>query len=405
MGFEAQCDRGASPCPVCGQASEAPFVEVDGLPAHVGVLWRSAAGAAAAPRGPMRMHCCAGCGYVWNAAFDPGLLDYEQEYDNALHGSSLFREFEAATVAHLVERYGLKGREVVEVGCGDGRFLGLLCTAGDNRGVGFEPGARAERRAPEADERVDVLAEAYTADHPRRGGDLLAARQVLEHMADPVGFLATLRRGIGERGTALYVDVPNGARLTDDLAFWDLMYEHCGSYVEPALRAAAEAAGFAVMEVRPAHSGQFLVLEATPAPVAGTAGAAGGPAPRRPDEAAPYVERVARFGAAFGRRVAEWRDRLAEHARRGRTVVAWGAGGRAVNFFNTVGIGPEVAAVVDLNPAKQHTFLAGTGHEVVPPARLVDLDPDVVIVVNGVYADEVRRDLERAGLAPAVEVA
>lgn len=395
--------RESSGCPACARPAAEPFVEVGGLPVHVGVLWRTAADAVAAPRGPMRMVLCPSCGYVWNAAFDPGLLDYEQDYDNALHGSALFRRFEAATVEHLVERYRLRGRTVVEVGCGDGRFLGLLCAAGASRAVGFEPGYRPERRSPEAGERVAILAEPYTADHPDRGADLLAVRQVLEHMADPVGFLRTLRAGIGDRDTALYVDVPNGARLTEDMAFWDLMYEHCGSYVTPALRQVAEAAGFAVTAVRSAHAGQFLALEARPARNGEAA-----PPDRAgvADELASHVERAARFGAAFDRRVGQWREQLADHARHGATVVAWGAGGRAVNFFNTVGIGPEVAAVVDLNPAKQHTYLAGTGHEIVPPERLTeDLRPDVVIVVNGVYADEVRADLGARGLVPKLEVA
>jgi SAM-dependent methyltransferase len=388
-------------CPACAQPAAEPFVEVEGLPVHVGVLWRTAADAVAAPRGPLRMVLCVRCGYVWNTAFDPGLLDYEQDYDNALHGSALFRRFEAATVEHLVERYQLRGRTVAEVGCGDGRFLGLLCAAGAARAVGFEPGYRPERRSPEASDQVEILAVPYSADHPDRGADLVAVRQVLEHMADPVGFLRTLRAGIGDRDTALYVDVPNGARITDDLAFWDLMYEHCGSYVTPALRQVAAAAGFAVTAVRPAHAGQFLVLEARPAGV-------GAPPDRAEvaDEVASHVDRAARFGAAFERRVAQWREQLADHARHGATVVAWGAGGRAVNFFNTVGIGPEVAAVVDLNPAKQHTYLAGTGHEIVPPDRLTeDLRPDVVIVVNGVYADEVRTDLGARGLVPKIEVA
>jgi SAM-dependent methyltransferase len=395
-----------SACPACARPSTSPFVEIDGLPVHVGVLWRTSDAAAAAPRGPMHMHVCAGCAYVWNAAFDPGLLDYEQEYDNALHGSALFRRFEAAMVEHLVERYDLHGKTVVEVGCGDGRFLGLLAAAGGNDAVGFEPGYRPERRAAGVPDGVEVLAEPYTADHPRRAGDLVATRQVLEHMDDPVGFLRTIRRGIGDRATALYVDVPNGAELLDQFACWDLMYEHCGVYVEPALRHVAAAAGFAVTDVRPAHSGQFLVLEATPAP-AGPGGDDDGADAPAPDaaEVAHWAERATAFGDAFRRRVDGWRTRLAEYREQGLTVVAWGAGGRGSTFFSTVGIGAEVAAVVDLNPAKQGTFLAGTGHEIVAPERLVGLGPDVVIVVNRVYADEVRADVDRLGLSPKVEVA
>ena len=403
IGGEGRRFGGGGECPVCARPGDRPFVEVEGLPVHVGVLWREAEAARRAPRGAMHMHVCRGCGFVWNRAFDASLLDYEQPYDNALHGSGLFRAFEAATVDHLVERHGLAGKAVAEVGCGDGRFLGLLCAAGAAAGVGFEPGYRPERRSPVAGDAVTILAEPYTAEHPRRAADLVATRQVLEHMEDPVAFLGTIRRGIGDRATALYVDVPNGAELLAEHAHWDLMYEHCGSYVEPALRAVAEAAGFRPLDVRPAHAGQFLVLEAEPA--LGWPSPTGGASPRREAEVAPYVARAGEFGDSLRRRVDGWRERLAGYARGGQTVVAWGVGGRAATFFNVVGIGDEVAAVVDLNPAKQHTFLAGTGHEIVPPDRLTAIDPDVVIVVNRVYADEVRADLDGMGLTPKVEVA
>ncbi len=108
--------------------------------------------------------------------------------------------------------------------------------------------------------------------------------------------------------------MPNGAELLAEHAHWDLMYEHCGSYVEPALRAVAEAAGFRPLDVRPAHAGQFLVLEAEPAP--GGTSPTGGASPRREAEVAPYVARAAEFGDSLRRRVDGWRERLAGYARR-----------------------------------------------------------------------------------------
>ena len=68
------------------------------------------------------------------------------------------------------------------------------------------------------------------------------------------------------------------------------MYEHCGSWVEPALRTAAAAAGFAVSDVRAAHSGQFLVLEAEPV------GEGEAKAEVGPDDVAPLVAAAAAFG-------------------------------------------------------------------------------------------------------------
>ena len=42
-------------------------------------------------------------------------------------------------VLDLIRRYDLRGKEVIEIGCGKGEFLSLLCEVGDNRGVGFDP--------------------------------------------------------------------------------------------------------------------------------------------------------------------------------------------------------------------------------------------------------------------------
>jgi hypothetical protein len=57
---------------------------------------------------------------------------------------------------------------------------------------------------------------------------------------------------------------------------------------------------------------------------------------------------------------------------------------------------------VDINPHKHGKFLAGTGHEIVAPEFLTQYKPDVVIVMNPIYCDEIRADLGRLGLSPQV---
>ena len=59
---------------------------------------------------------------------------------------------------------------------------------------------------------------------------------------------------------------------------------------------------------------------------------------------------------------------------------------------------------MDVNPSKHGMFMPGTGHEIVPPERLVALAPDLVIVLNPAYAAEIARDIQAMGLNPAVEV-
>ena len=61
-----------------------------------------------------------------------------------------------------------------------------------------------------------------------------------------------------------------------------------------------------------------------------------------------------------------------------------------------------VEHVVDINSRKQGTFLPGTGQQIVSPDTLIDYRPDVVIVMNPIYQEEVRRDLELRGLGSQI---
>jgi hypothetical protein len=57
---------------------------------------------------------------------------------------------------------------------------------------------------------------------------------------------------------------------------------------------------------------------------------------------------------------------------------------------------------VDINPYRQGHFLPGSGLPIVAPAFLADYRPDVVIVMNPVYREEIARDLETMGAAPVL---
>jgi hypothetical protein len=86
--------------------------------------------------------------------------------------------------------------------------------------------------------------------------------------------------------------------------------------------------------------------------------------------------------------------------RDGLRMVIWGAGSKGVAFLTTLKIRDEIAYAVDINPYKHGTYMAGTGHEIVGPAFLRKYQPDVVIVMNPIYREDIRQDLNRMGLTP-----
>ncbi len=63
-------------------------------------------------------------------------------------------------------------------------------------------------------------------------------------------------------------------------------------------------------------------------------------------------------------------------------------------------MGEELTAIVDINPHKHGKFLAGSGREILGPDSLRTLRPDIVLLMNSIYTEEVRNDLTSRGLRP-----
>ena len=76
----------------------------------------------------------------------------------------------------------------------------------------------------------------------------------------------------------------------------------------------------------------------------------------------------------------------------------WGGGSKAVAFLTTLGVTNEIAYAVDINPRRSGTFLAGGGQQIVAPEFLRDYRPDVVIIMNPIYRDEIQAALADMGV-------
>jgi hypothetical protein len=97
------------------------------------------------------------------------------------------------------------------------------------------------------------------------------------------------------------------------------------------------------------------------------------------------------------RRQHEWSELLAELSS-SEIVAVWGAGAKGVTFANLVDPDREmVTCLVDMNPAKQGAYVAGTGHPIVGPAALAGLGVTYALLLNPNYELEVQSLLEKTG--------
>jgi len=199
-----------------------------------------------------------------------------------------------------------------------------------------------------------------------------------------------VRRSIGERNdTIVFFEVPDISRVLREQAFWDIYYEHCSYFSLGSLARVFRMTGFEVLDLAKDFDDQYLLIEARPGD-----GSSGKSFPQEND-LEELTQEVKQFQQTFPDRVKAWKDMLGTIKDCGKKAVIWGSGSKAVAFLTTMGIRHEIEYIVDINPFKHGKFLAGTGHEIVPPDFLKEYRPDVVIAMNAIYRDEIQRDLGR----------
>jgi len=377
-------------CSNCGWAQASVLFEARNVPVHVCVQYDTAAEARSCARGDIRILRCGRCGSIANSAFDPALVHYSGCYENSLHCSPAFQQFAHSLALELVERHSLHDADIIEIGCGRGEFLELLCGLGPNRGVGFDHSR--PQGPPQANTAVRFVRDFYTESYSSLPARFYVCRHVLEHVPQPWQFLRQLRSIIGDRPEVrLYFEVPNAARVLRTMSMWDMIYEHCSYFTTGSLARLFAEAGFDVLSATECFQGQYVGVEA--APHHSESGAIPFVSTGKPFEIA---SQAAAFAANHRSFLDDWRTRMARLD--GRKVVIWGAGAAGVAFLNMIDAGELIEYAVDINPRKHGKFLPGGGKLVVPPEFLRSYQPDAVIIMNPAYDAEIRRNAAEIGI-------
>jgi len=382
-------------CPGCNALGMTNFYAKKAVPVHSVLVHETRGEALDYPQGDISLGFCERCGLIANMAYDPAFQAYGEGYESTQRYSATFSSFSRRLAADLIERYDLRGKKIVEIGCGMGEFLIQLCQLGENRGHGFDPAYRPNRLSAEADVRFtsDYYSEKYAPNHV----DFLICKMTLEHIHNPVEFLAMIRRTLAQNPDAiLFFQVPDVTRILDEVAFWDIYYEHVSYFSPASLAGMFRRIGFHVLDLWRGYDDQYILLAAT------LEGQTAHPNAQRLESLPDLKARKDYFVENVHNSLQSWDDFLRKQIQAGKKVILWGAGSKGVAFLTTLEIEDEIAYCVDINPHKEGTFMAGTGHPIVSPSRLQDDRPEMVLIMNPIYRSEIRREIHAMGLSPQI---
>jgi SAM-dependent methyltransferase len=204
--------------------------------------------------GRLAIVACETCGHLYNAAFDPGGLD-DLYAALVLTNQPVSASMIAAVdeTAALILRHAPSRPSVLEVGGGGGALSLALAQRG--AAVDLVEPSRAVTAERFAGSGVTLHNSMFpVASLAGRRFDVVACRQVIEHVPEPAPFLIALRNAVADGGIA-YIELPSAGYIRHNGSVVDFHYPHVHYYRGAEIELLFARAGFAVEQVIDVKSG------------------------------------------------------------------------------------------------------------------------------------------------------
>lgn len=307
----------------------------------------------------------------------------------------------------LIARCGL-GREslVVELASNDGYLLKNYLVKGIPV-LGVEPAMNVAQVA--MDQGIPTRCEFFNAQvavqmrHEGIQADVIHANNVAAHVADLHGFVQGIATLLKPDGVAL-IENHYVKDLIDHVEFDSIYHEHLCYYSATSLQNLFAQYDLKLVDIEhlPVHGGS---LRAYFQPAQGPRSLEGDGAQRVETLLMDEVEwGVAdfRFYQNFNTKVERLKQDLVSLLMRikseGKSIAVYGASAKSTTLLNYFGIGPEIFDfVADRSTVKQGRYTPGTHLPILNPEKLLETQPDFVLLLTWNFADEIlsQQDLYR----------
>ncbi len=381
-------------CPSCKSDQVEAFFRIDNAPVYSLVTVSSKEEALAVPRKDIELGFCNHCGFVFNRLFDTSIDYFAMGYEDQQGFSKTFMQYLARISENLIKKYNLANKTLLEIGCGKGDFINLLNESAGGKGIGVDP-AYVDGRLNNPN--LTFYKELYSAKHGKLGADFICCRHTLEHIFHTEEFLINIRDSlVSEKKPVVFLEVPQISQILKTHAFWDIYYEHCSYFSAGSLGRLFRRTGYEVLDMKLDYSDLYLLVEAVPSDAP--------PEDKFVIEKAVQEEKenVLKFRESISVQLEEWRTRLKKMKDTAEKVVIWGGGSKSVGFLTSFADLELIEYVVDINPNMENNFIPGIGSQYVQPQFLHEYRPDTVIIMNGVYKEEITKTINGMGLDPFI---
>lgn len=310
---------------------------------------------------------CASCGLV---QLNTHPVSYYKDVIRATSFSEEMKKFRLRQFHDFILHYNLKGKKIIEIGCGRGEYLSIMdkCNV---QAYGIEHRQSSVLQCKKNN--LNVIQGFLPHNIPllkESPFDAFYFLNFLEHLPQPNATLNGILNIITDDAVGL-IEVPNFDMILRDNLFSEFTSDHLFYFTKETLTGTITHCGFDVLECNPIWYNYILSAVVK-------------------KRQKLNLSRFFKYQTNLTREINTYIDHF-----RPKKVAIWGAGHQALAILALTKISNKISYVIDSARFKQGKYTPATHLPIVPADMLDKNPPDAVIIAAGGYSDEVANVLQK----------
>ncbi len=348
-------------CIICGENLNKPLIEFNNMPSSAQNIPEYEE--LSEDNGiSLNLHQCYKCGLV---QFDCMPVNYYKDVIRSGGYSTTMVNLRKKQYSYLIDKYNLKGKKFLEVGCGQGEFLSVLDEF-PVKAYGIENNDNLVKIAKDKKLNVEKnFMENKDTVIKNSPFDVFLSFNFLEHQPKPNDMLQGIYNNLSDEGMGL-ITVPSFEYILENNGYYELIRDHIAYYTFDTLKFLLEKNGFMVLEQEIINRDTLSII-----------------VKKRPKV---DIKNLKKSYEKITKQINQYIDSLISNDKH---VAIWGASHQGFTIASTSNLTDKIDFIIDSAPFKQEKYAPASHIPIISPEKAMKKDLDSIIIIAPGYVTEI----------------